>query len=392
MTETADVVIVGGGIVGASIAYHLTSDGCRDVLIVERAAQQGTGSTGRATGGVRAQFETDINVRMSLHSIDFFARFREEIGRECGYRAVGYLFFATSDELLARLDANRERQRAAGLRNVRLLTREEVGEMLPQMRLEDVRGGVFCPTDGLIDPPAVMRGLTEAATEHGARVWTDARVTSIETEDGRVASVETSRGRVSTRVVVNAAGAWAGEVARLAGLELPIVPLRRQLVGVEGFAGMSESMPMVIDAASGFHFRRVEREGRTAAVLLAWPDPAETPGFREEFDDRFVAKVSALASARVPSLAGAAVDRSLCRAGLYEMTPDRHAVLGEAPAPRGLFLACGFSGHGVMHAPATGRITSDLIMRGRTELVDVEQLGVERFAAGRLIEAEHALL
>ncbi|HYN85266.1 MAG TPA: FAD-binding oxidoreductase [Pyrinomonadaceae bacterium] len=392
MTERADAVIVGGGVVGASIAYHLTREGLRDVLIIERATRQGAGSTGRATGGVRAQFETELNVRLSAHSIDFFARFRELTGADCGYRAVGYLFFATSEEVLARLEAGRALQRAAGLLNVRLVTRDEIGEMIPQMRLDDVLGGTFCPTDGLIEPTAVMRGLTEAAVRGGARLRTDARVTGVETESGRVVAVETSRGRVSTRVVVNAAGAWAAEVASLAGLKLPIVPLRRQLACVEGFGGMKETLPMVIDAGTGFHFRRVERAGRAAGLLLAWPDPSETPGFGDDFTDDFAAKVTALARGRVPSLGGAALDRSLCRAGLYEMTPDRQAILGESPAPRGLFLACGFSGHGVMHAPATGRIIADLVTRGRTELVDIGPLAVERFADGSRLDIEHALL
>ncbi len=391
MTQTADVVIVGGGIVGASIAYHLAREGFGEVLVLEREDVQGAGSTGRATGGVRAQFETEANVRMSVHSIDFFSRFRELTGAECGYRAVGYLFFATSEDLLARLRANLERQRAAGLENARTVSRDEIAAMVPRMRTDDIAGGTFCPTDGLIDPPAVMRGLTAAAVGRGARVWLGARVTGIEVEGGRVAGVETSRGRVSTRVVVNAAGAWAAEVAQLAGLELPVVPLRRQLVGVEGFEGMPNEMPMVIDAASGFHFRRVERAGATPAVLLAWPDPEETHGFLPEFEEGFVERVTRLVAERVPALAQAEVDRRLCRAGLYEMTPDRHAILCEAPAPRGLFLACGFSGHGVMHAPATGRIISDLILRGRTDLLDVRPLGVERFAAGRLLDSEALL-
>ena len=386
MAETAEVCIIGGGVVGASVAYHLAEAGCRDVLVLEREERTGLGSTGRATGGVRAQFGTPVNIRMSLYSIEFFSRFREETGRDCGYKPNGYLFLATSDAHLELLRANQVRQQAEGLRGVEILSPRDVAEMLPRLRLDDVRGASFCQTDGLIDPLAVLDGLLSRATERGVRLWTGAEVTGIETEGGAVSAVLTTKGEVSTRAVVNAAGAWAAGVARLADVEIPVTPLRRQLAGADAFPGLPERAPMVIDMTDGFHFRRVEREAQAPGLLLAWPDPSETPSFKTDFEQSFAEEVLLRARRRVPALARARVDHTLCRAGLYEMTPDHHAIVGPAPGVSGLYLANGFSGHGVMHSPATGRALSDLILQGRSSLIDLTPLRAERFAEGALIE------
>ena len=197
----------------------------------------------------------------------------------------------------------------------------------------------------------------------------------------RVTGVMTTRGRVSTPVVVNAAGPWAAEVARIAGVDLPVAPLRRQLVPTEPFDGLPQRFPMVIDMSTGFHFRR---EGK--GILLAWNDPEETPGFKTDFDPGFVEKVLTRASNRVPRLAEAEVNPRRAWAGLYEMTPDHHAIIGPAPNVAGLYFVNGFSGHGVMHSPASGRITADLILHGRSNLIDAAQLNIDRFAGGRLLE------
>jgi sarcosine oxidase subunit beta len=386
MTETAEVVIIGSGIVGSSVAYHLTELGCTDVLVVEREAHQGKGSTGKSMGGVRAQFSTPVNIQMSLYSINFFAEFDERTGYPADYRPHGYLFVATSERHLDYLKANRERQIALGVKNVALVSRDEIVEMLPQLRTDDVLGGTFCPTDGFVDPHSVMMGFMRRARERGARLWLDTPVTGIEVERGQVTGVATARGRIATRTVVNAAGAWAAGVARMAGAELPVEPLRRQLVPTEPFDQLPARFPMVIDMSTGFHFRR---EG--AGILLAWNDPAETPGFKTDFDSSFIEKILTRAASRVPCLAEAQVNAQRAWAGLYEMTPDHHAIIGESPDVRGLYFANGFSGHGVMHSPATGRITAETILDGRASLLDAAPLGVERFAAGRLLE-ETAIL
>lgn len=392
MSETADVVIVGGGVVGASVAYHLAERGCSNVVIVERAREQGAGSTGRATGGVRAQFSTAVNIAMSLYSLEFIRNSREATGRDAGYLAVGYLFVATDEAQLGALEAARERQRAAGLTDVELLDGAEVARRVPRLRPDNVAGGAFRQGDGFVVPSELMRGFTERALARGARLWAGTEVTGIDVEGGRVRGVRTSRGAVATRAVVNAAGAWAAGVARLAGVEIPVVPLRRQIVCVRPAAPLAEGTPMVIDLSDGFHFRAVVNDGRwRPEVLLAWPDPAEPPGFDTEVDPSFVTKILARAGASVPSFAGAQVVPELSRAGLYEMTPDHHAIVCESRRTGGLFLACGFSGHGVMHSPATGRAVADLVLDGRTSAFDISPLDAERFERGDLIE-ETALL
>jgi len=381
MTESADVVIIGSGIVGSSVAYHLAQQGCTNVLVIEREPHQGKGSTGKSMGGVRAQFSTPVNIQMSKYSIDFFSKFDEVVGHPADYRAHGYLFCATNEKHLAYLKANRERQNTLGVTNVEWVSPDDIVKMVPQLRIDDVLGGTFCPTDGFVDPHSVMMGFMLNARERGVRLWLETEVTGIEVEGGKIKSIASTRGSVFTHVVVNAAGAWAAGIAEMAGADLPVEPLRRQLVPTEPFDQLPHRFPMVIDMSTGFHFRR---EGK--GILLAWNDPEETPGFKTEFDTTFVEKILTHAASRVPVLAEAAVNPRRAWAGLYEMTPDHHAVIGPAPNVEGLYFVNGFSGHGVMHSPASGKVAADLILQGHSDLIDASQLSVERFATGRLLE------
>jgi sarcosine oxidase, subunit beta len=380
MVEAADVVIVGGGIVGSSIAYRLAEAGCTDVLVLEREPHQGRGSTGKSMGGVRAQFSTEINIRLSLYSLDFFARFEEATGCPAGYRQQGYLFVASSEEHLAYLQNNYQLLVACGVHSLELLSPADVLRIMPHLRADDILGGSFCSTDGFVDPYSVMTGFTLRAVEMGARLWKGVEATGI-LEDARgVAGVETTRGRVATRTVVNAAGPWAAQVAALAGVELPVHPLRRMLVPTEPFPLISHAAPMVVDMGTGFHFRP---EGR--GILLAWNDPEETPGFKTNFDPEFIEKILLRAVDRVPCFDALEVNPKRAWAGLYEMTPDHYPILGPVPQVAGLYLANGFSGHGVMHSPATGKIVADLILHGHSDLIDAGALSLARFAEGRLL-------
>jgi glycine/D-amino acid oxidase-like deaminating enzyme len=379
--QTADVVIIGGGIVGSSIAWHLTEAGCRNVVVLERESSQGKGSTGKSMGGVRAQFSTAVNVQMSLYSIPFYAQFEERLSHPSGYRDQGYLFVATRESHLAYLRANFDRQRALGLKTVRLLAVNEITSMLPQLRSDDILGGSFCSTDGFVDPYSAMNGFMSRATDQGATLRKKTEVTGIARDERGISGVETGNGHISTRTVVNAAGAWAAQIAKFAGIDLPVEPLRRMLVPSEPFDDFPHTSPMIIDMSSGFHFRP---EGR--GFLLAWNDPEQTPGYQTDFEPSFIEKILTLAADRVPSFESLAVNPKRCWAGLYEMTPDHHAILGPVESVPGLFLANGFSGHGVMHAPATGRIVADLILQGKTGIVDdASVLGFERFAKGALL-------
>jgi sarcosine oxidase subunit beta len=272
-----------------------------------------------------------------------------------------------------------------GVKNVQEISAADIASFVPQLRIDDILGGTYCPTDGFVDPHSVMMGFMLKAREHGAKLWLDTTVTGIEVEgeagSARIVGVNTTRGFVSTGNVVNAAGPWAAAVAQLAGVELPVEPLRRQLVPTEPFEALPHRFPMVIDMSTGFHFRR---EGK--GILLAWNDPDETPGFKTDFDPTFVEKILTRAADRVPCLVDAAVNPRRAWAGLYEMTPDHHAIIGQAPTVKGLYFTNGFSGHGVMHSPASGRITADLIVGGRSDLIDTSLLELGRFTEGRLLE------
>ncbi len=381
MVLSADVVIVGGGIVGSSIAYQLTKAGCRDVVVLERESHQGKGSTGKSMGGVRAQFSTTASIQMSLYSIPFFRDFEQVMGYPSGYRSQGYLFMATEARHMKYLRANYALQIAAGLKTVEVVTKEDIVRMVPQVRADDIIGGSFCSTDGFVDPYSVMTGFTLRAVDQGAQVIRDATVTGIVRDARGVAAVETSQGTVSTRVIVNAAGAWSAQIAKMAGLDLPVEPLRRMLVPTEPFDKISHGAPMTIDMSTGFHFRP---EG--LGLLMAWNDPEEKSSFNTNFDRAFVEKILTRGVDRFPVLEEAGVNPSRAWAGLYEMTPDHHPVLGAAPGVGGFYLANGFSGHGVMHSPATGKILADLILTGTTDLIDAALLDYNRFAEGRLIE------
>jgi sarcosine oxidase, subunit beta len=377
--HAADVVLIGGGIVASSIAYHLVTAGCRNVLVIERETAQGKGSTGKSMGGVRAQFSTPVNIQMSLYSIPFYASFEERLGYPCDYRPQGYLFCATHEKHMVYLRANYEKQVTMGLNDARIISGDEIRGLFPQLRGDDIVGGSFCSSDGFVDPNSAMVGFMTSASDHGASLWKNASVTGIRSKEGSF-EVATTRDTVSTHTVVNCAGAWAASIAKMVGIDLPVEPLRRMLVPTEPFDQFPHTAPMIIDMSTGFHFRP---EGR--GFLLAWNDPEETTGYKTDFDPSFVEKILIRAADRVPVFENIAVNPKRAWAGLYEMTPDHHPILGESPEVPGFFFANGFSGHGVMHSPATGKILSDLVLTGATDLIDASLLNFSRFAEGRTI-------
>jgi len=380
VNSTAEVVIIGSGIVGSSIAYQLTQAGCRNIVVLERESHQGKGSTGKSMGGVRAQFSTPVNIRMSLFSIPFFRDFEATLGHPSGYRPQGYLFVATAQKHLDYLRANFEKQVAHGLTTAQLVQRDDIVHMVPQLRSDDIIGGSFCSTDGFVDPYSVMTGFMLRAMDDGARLERDAEVIAIDRDAAGITSVKTARETIATRIAVNCCGAWSAAIAKMVGIDLPVEPLRRMLVPTEPFDKVAHTAPMTIDMSTGFHFRP---EGR--GLLMAWADPDETPGFKTHFERGFVEKILTRAVDRVPVFEELEVNPSRAWAGLYEMTPDHHPILGPAPGVPGFFFANGFSGHGVMHSPATGKILADLILKGDTDLIDARLLNFERFSEGREI-------
>lgn len=379
--RTAEVVIVGGGVVGASVAYHLAARGCRDVLVLERGAGPGEGSTGRATGGFRAQFATEVNVRLSLLSREKILRFADETGVDPCFRQSGYLLLARENRLLEGLREAQALQRACGLDEARAVAPEEIAGLNPAVEWRGLAGGVFCPTDGFVRPLEILRGYREAASRLGVRVEYGAEVLAVKKDGrGRIVSASTTVGEVAAAHFVNAAGAWAAGVAGLAGVELPVAPLRRQAAVTEPCDLLPEEMPMTVFVDDGFHLRVRDRR-----VLLLGPGGPPPPDpFDTTVDDAWVAEVVARAQECVPCTRRAVIDRAACWAGLYEMTPDRHAVVGRAQGVENFYLANGSSGHGVMHAPALGQLLSEVILDGAAHTLDLRPLSPERFAAGRL--------
>lgn len=370
-----EIAIIGGGVVGASVAYHLTERGAKDVLILERESEQGKGSTGKATGGVRAQFETEINIKLSLYSLDFF----KNRDFDCGYEPRGYLFLATDKTQLDLLKRSTEKQRSLGYNEVEIIDTKSIAEIVNGLNCEDIVGGSFGARDGFIDPLGVLEGFSKQAQENGAVIETGREVRSIETKGGKVTGIETNSGSIECEKVVLCSGAWARELAKTAGIDLPVEPLKRQIVCARSVKPLQENLPMVIDLSDGFHFRPAGGE-----VLFAYPEKNEKPSFDTNFDEAFIDKVYEKAKHRAPFLCETEVVRGKCRAGLYENTPDHHAILGGCEV-EGLYVANGFSGHGVMHSPATGKALAEIILDGKSSFLDVSCLRLDRFAKGELL-------
>jgi sarcosine oxidase subunit beta len=377
------VVIVGAGVMGASAAYHLAVRGRRDVLVIDSGSAPGEGSTARATGGFRAQYGTAINVRLSLLTRSKLLRFADEVGGECGYLPAGYLWLAATDAVLRGLADGCALQLAEGLTEATMVTPDEIALINPAVELDGIRGGSFCQTDGFIRPLGILNGYLEAARRLGVEVaWDEEAVDAERSTTGRITALVTTRRRIAADIVINAAGAWAGAFGSACGVAIPVSPLRRQVALTEPTRVLPDSMPMTIFTDDGFHLR--VRDGR---VLLLWPTPG-LPGrpFDATVDSEWIDAVTAKAHSRVPALREVPVDRAGSWAGLYEMSPDKHAILGAHPDCENLFLINGSSGHGVMHAPALGQLLAEIIVDGRAATIDTHALRPGRFAEGDLNE------
>jgi glycine/D-amino acid oxidase-like deaminating enzyme len=371
------IVILGGGVMGASTAYHLAARGARDILMIDRADGPGGGSTSRATGGFRAQYATAINVRLSLLARQKLVGFRDEIGGVCGYEQAGYLWLASSAREMAILAEARAVQHAEGLHEAVEVSIADIARLNPAVALDGVVGGSFCPTDGFIHPLGILEGYLSASARLGVRIEWGVEAVGLERDpSGRVTAVVTRTGRIPTSAVVNAAGAWAGDFACSCGVDEPVTPLRRQVARTIRTGALPSLMPMTIFTTDGFHLR--VRDGR---VLLLWPTPGvpDRP-FDDSVDPEWITGVTAKAHQRVPVLRDVPVDVRASWAGLYEMSPDKHAILGAAPGCENFYLVNGSSGHGVMHAPALGQLLAEIILDGRATTIDTTPLRPTRFA------------
>jgi sarcosine oxidase subunit beta len=365
------VVVIGGGVMGTSIAYHLARAGVRDVVLVER-DELASGSTSRAAGGVRAQFSDELNIQLGARSLEAFARFGDELGQDIGLHRVGYLFLLSTPEEVTAFEAGVRLQNAHGVPS-RLIDPAEARRLSPLITTDGLLAAAFSPDDGHCTPESVVHGYAAGARRHGARVLRHCEVTGIETRGDEITGVVTGRGRIATDTVVCAAGPWSRAVGAMVGVDLPVEPLRRQIAVTEPVSGLPPRLPMTIDFSSSLYFHT---EG--PGLLLGMSDPDEVPGFSTETHDRWIPRLYAAMERRAPALTD--LRRTGGWAGLYEITPDHNALIGEASSCSRFLYATGFSGHGFLQGPAVGEVVRDLYL-GRAPFVDVGPLSADRFAA-----------
>jgi sarcosine oxidase subunit beta len=370
---SASVVIVGGGVIGTSAAFHLAEAGV-DVVLLER-EQLGSGSTCRAAGGVRAQFSDALNIEIAQRSLRAFGEFARRPGWEIDFKQVGYLFVLSTESDVAIFERNVELQNEYGVPS-RILSAAQARELCPLLTGDDILAAAFSPDDGHLTPEAVVQGYAYGARGLGAHIRVGCEVLDIGSSGGEITEVITTHGAIRTRTVICAAGAWSRRCGEMVGVELPVTPLRRQVLFTEPMNDLPPDLPMTIDFTSSFYFHR---EG--PGVLLGMSDPDETPGFVTETSDDWIPRLIEIASLRAPRIADAGIRGGW--AGLYEMTPDHNAIIGEARGISRFLYATGFSGHGFLQGPAVGEIVRDLVLE-RPPPVDVGPLSVERFDASAL--------
>lgn len=376
LPKTADIIIIGGGVMGASTAYHIAKRGNKNVILLEKEMFFGQGATGRCAGGVRYQFATEINIKLSLLSLPMLERFEEEFGQAIDYHQVGYLFLLTNEKDIEAFKKNIELQHELGV-DSEWLTGDEVRKRVPLMELEDVIAGTNNSKDGTVDPNGVVMGYIKAATQLGAQCMSGVEVTGIETHGNIITGVTTSSGSISAPIIINATGPWAGQVSEMAGFTIPLTPLRRQWLTTTPIPELPPDFPFVIDFARSLYFHP-EGEG----LLTGMSNPHENPGFNQNIDPDWELIHMETAITRLPLLETAGVMSRL--AGLYENTPDAHPIYGATPID-GFYLVTGFSGHGFMHGPISGLLMSEIVLDGKSKSLDISSLDLARFEEGRLI-------
>ena len=365
----ASVVILGGGVMGVSTAYHLAAAGVNDVVLVDRDAF-GSGSTSKAAGGVRAQFSDRINIELGLRSLHAFEHFRDQLDQEIDLHQVGYLFLLDSPESVSAFEQNVRLQNELGVPS-RMISVAEAKQSSPLIETEGLLAAAYSPTDGHCTPESVVLGYASAARRLGARLLANCAATGIETVAGRIVAVQTEGGRIETDTVVCATGPWSREIGEWVGVDLPVTPLRRQILVTEPVPGLDPRTPFTIDFGTSYYFH-----GEGQGLLLGMSDPDETPGFKLNRSEGWLAGLGETMQRRTPSLVDVGITGGW--AGLYEMTPDHNALVGEAKNVSRFLYATGFSGHGFLMGPAVGEVLRDLYL-GTQPFLDISGLDARRF-------------
>ena len=369
----AEVVIIGAGIIGASVAYHLAVRGCTDVLILEKAEARMKCSTAFSAGGVRHQFAREVNIRLSKYSIERLKYFSEEVGGHADLRQTGYLFLINDEDSWVQYQKQVSLQRSLGVQ-VELLEPPEIIDYVPGTRLDDILGATFGSEDGFCDPHGIASGYLKRARELGVRVMLCTPVIGAQVEGDRFMAVKTPDGLVSGKFVVNACGAWSGQVASLFDIDLPVQPYRRNAYMTERFSQFPSPIPLTFDVNTGFWMRK---EGDS--LLFGMANPSDPAGVNLNVDWDWLPEVLDAGINRFPLLEEARLAKKQCWAGLYEISPDHMPILGLHPKVPNYLHASGFSGHGVMHSPAAGMLIAEEILDGRAHSIDIDELRITRF-------------
>lgn len=376
LPKTADVIIIGGGVMGASTAYHLAARGQKNIILLEKEEFFGLGATGRCAGGVRYQFATDVNIKLSLESLPMLERYEEELGQEIDYRQCGYLFLLSREDDITAFERNVALQHKLGV-YTQWLTGDEIRDRLPQMRLGDILAGTIYPKDGIADPNSVVMGYINQGTKLGVKTLANVEVIDLEEKDGKITTVKTDTGDIAAPIIVNAAGPWIGLIGEMAGVKIPVIPIKRQMLTTTPLPEIPQDFPFVIDFAQSLYFHR---EGN--GLLTGMSNQNEKPGFNQDVDKNHELVALEAAIKRFPLLEQAGLASHW--AGLYEVTPDAHPIFGKTPI-EGFYVVGGFSGHGFMHGPIAGKLMSEIILEGQSKTVDVSMLDLARFEENRLI-------
>ncbi|TCP55021.1 sarcosine oxidase subunit beta [Tamaricihabitans halophyticus] len=378
LPERAAVVILGGGVIGTSIAFHLAEAGVSDVLLLDR-GELGAGSTCRAAGGVRAQFSDELNIALGARSLEAFQRFGQRPGQEIDLHQVGYLFLLSTSEQVTAFERDVALQNELGIPS-RMLDVAEARRLSPLADSDGLLAAAYSPDDGHCTPESVVLGYATGARRRGATLRTGVTVLELDCDAERVRTVVTDGGVVAADTVICATGAWSAGIGQLAGFDLPVRPVRRQVMFTEPMPQLPSAVPFTIDFATSFYFHR---EGR--GLMLGMSDPDQEPGFHLDYSPDWLPRLGAAIERRAPGLLDVGLKPGW--AGLYEVTPDHNALIGRAEEPSNFLYATGFSGHGFLQAPAVGEVIRDLYL-DREPVVDVGPLSASRFAAGATVRPE----
>lgn len=382
LPNKAEIVIIGGGIIGTAIAYYLTEKGCKDVVVLERNKMLGLESTGKNAGGVRAQFGTKVNIQFALESIKIFEKFEKVTGQDPYFNQCGYLFMTENEKLWQTFKQNVKLQNENGV-DSKIITTEQIKEKVPLVDVNGLLGGTFWQRDGIIDPSAILVGYEKCSIQAGVKFLNNTEVTGFEITNGKIISIETDKGKIKPQTVVLASGAWSKRIGKMLGFDFPAIPIKRQIVTTKPL-GIPEDFPMVVNMDSGSYLHR-----ESGGILMGWADPNTKEGFGIEPDFDYTMEIVERSIARLPIIEEAEILSDW--AGLYSITPDHHAILGKIEKMPQVVCAFGFSGHGVMHSPAVGICIAEEIVDGKPAFLEIDSLRFERFEKSELIQEKYVI-